>query len=213
MGRIRAPTRSKRGKELHTKRKDRKKIILAWVVIILMVASVFGIMLSGFGPTFENQVEISGYTFGQGVEGWEITRTPRGKSTVVGEFFLTLPYMYDQYLDIAAVVRQSNIPYISLNLSLINDSLELVRAQDHSRSVLAQTLFSLDVYAVGSLAESHPDADFPVVACDDPEYFVIEFVESNDEGIFYQDSCLKIQSKTPMSTIQFTDALRFALLQ
>ena len=213
MGRTRARTRSKRGKEIHTKKASRKKVILAWVVIILMIASVFGIMLSGFGPTFDSQIEISEYTFGQGEDGWQIISTPRGKSEFRGELFMTLPYTYAQYADVAQALLQSGMPYLSLNLSLVDESLDILQAQDFARSLLAQTLFELDVFAIGAMAEENLDFDFPVVECTDADYFVVEFVQSTEEGIFFEDTCVRIQGNTQMSILQFTDALRFALIQ
>lgn len=170
------------------KRKKFPKEIL-WTLIIagLMIASVFGIMFSGYATGGEKE-PYNGYEFIKTNQGWKVT--VQDKNFV----FQYHPADLDTLNidpEISKTLRGSKMIYLTFN-----PNSEEVEQMELARFQLGSFLTEIQVYPVMGITEENENYKQPLIDCYNATQMVpvIKLVGSNETGIYQEDGCIIVEA-------------------
>ncbi len=196
-----------RRKADHERKHEKKKRLLSIIIGVIMVASTFGIMFSGYG-TQKETLEFRGYVFEQDGN-YLVTKVNKTEIMIQ-----TNPYELEtlEFNDsIREAIRDSQMVYISFPLKGLYPEYASLAAYD-----LSEFFGTKDIYAMGGISDDNSDyPQIPLVDCRNAtaEIPVIMFVQANETSsrIAQEGDCITVEAAAPYQFITLKDRIVMGL--
>src|SRR3989338_3710266 len=186
------------------KQKIKKEKIIVFFIAFIMIASVFGIIFSGY-TTQQDKIKYNDFSFVRKGGGW---------STIVNQREAVFNYfpteVEDINISVAIINRLSDTPQIDMTYNFNTTNAEDIALAQYQ---LFETLdFHFNTYVRVGFTENN-SYNLPIITCNDstPYVPVLYFKESNTTQIFFNDNCIIVEAESGADFLKIKDRILYAI--